>query len=98
MEKELNGFSAPLTCKITLGNSKIAIYLYQKTRINYWCNTFQCQNFKSVSTIGMGDLVTIYKILWVIDNMQPGNSNETNDFSVSHKIKYIKNKLNLSFV
>ena len=46
----------------------------------------------------MGDLVTIYKILWVIDNMQPGNSNETNDFSVSHKIKYIKNKLNLSFV
>ena len=35
MEKELNGFSAPLTCKINLGNSKIAIYLYQKTRINY---------------------------------------------------------------
>ena len=34
-EKVLNGFSAPLTCKINLGNSKITIYLYQKTKINY---------------------------------------------------------------
>ena len=28
--------------------------------------------------------------------MQSGNSNETNDLSVSEKIKYIKDKLNLS--
>ena len=30
--------------------------------------------------------------------MQSGNSNETNDLSVSQKIKYIKDKLNLSYV
>ena len=30
--------------------------------------------------------------------MQSGNSNETNDLSVSQKIKYVKNKLNLSYV
>ena len=30
--------------------------------------------------------------------MQSGNSNETNDLSVSQKIEYIKDKLNLSYV
>ena len=30
--------------------------------------------------------------------MQSGNPNETNDLSVSQKIKYIKDKLNLSYV
>ena len=30
--------------------------------------------------------------------MQSGNSNETNDLSVSKKINYIKDKLNLSHV
>ena len=30
--------------------------------------------------------------------MQSGNSNETDDLSVSQKIKYIKDKLNLSYV
>ena len=63
MEKVLNGFSATLTCKFNLDNSKITICLSQKTRINYWCKTFQCQNFESVSTVGMCNLVTICKIL-----------------------------------
>ena len=35
MEKVLKGFSAPLTYKNNLGNVKITIYFYQKTRINY---------------------------------------------------------------
>ena len=30
--------------------------------------------------------------------MQSGNSNETNDLSVSQKIKYMKSKLNLSYL
>ena len=35
MEKALNGFSAPFTCKFNLGNGKVRIYLYKKTRINH---------------------------------------------------------------
>ena len=55
---------------------------------------FSVKIFESVSTIGMFNLITICKILQVINNMQSENSNEINDFSVLLKIKYIKDKLN----
>ena len=46
--------------------------------------------FEKCLYLAMCNLVTICNILKVIKNMQSGNSNETNDFSVSQKIKYVR--------